>query len=51
MASIATSAAATTAAGSIFPLALPSRVESVMYFLHCSLPPPAVPCGDLRQVD
>src|SRR5882757_683094 len=51
MASIATSAAETIATGSIFPLALPSRVDSNIYFLHCSLPPPAVPCGDLRQVD
>ena len=31
MASIATSAAATIATGSIFPLALPSRVDSDMY--------------------
>ena len=35
MTSIAISAAATIATGSILPLALPSRVDSDMYFLHC----------------
>ena len=42
-AGIARAAAATIATGSILPLALPSRVESDMYSLHCVPPPAAAP--------
>jgi hypothetical protein len=47
MASSAISAAATIATGSIFPLALPSRVDSDMYFPPLQF---AAPCGALRRL-